>query len=310
MGPRVAATVLVVEDEAEILHLMKQVLSRDFVVHTATSGEEALQILRSEKVHAVVSDHMLPEMTGVDLLRQVAQLQPDAARVLVTASTQVATAQDAINVARVRRFLTKPFRAQELLSTVGEAIHEVAVAQIKTELVRELKARNSELSRTMELFRARDSDLSDKLENIALRDAVTGLYIHRYFQEALSAELLRARAARRPLSLVMVDVHQFGHWNREYGFAEGDVLLQRLAELLDAGGVAARYGGGRFAVLLPNATSEDARGWAERIRAAAEQLGKGKELAGPFVLRLGAATFPDEAQDEAELIDAAVRALR
>ena len=306
---RVAASVLVVEDDPEILRLMQQVLSRDFLVHTAVDAEEALKVLSSERVHAVVSDHMLPTMSGVELLRIVATQHPDAARVLVTASTRMDTAQEAVNVARVRRFLAKPFRANELLSTVGEAIHEVAVAQIKSELVRELKERNSELSGALAQLAARDKNLSKKIENLALNDNVTGLFTHRYFQEALSAELARARVGRSSLALVMVDIDHFRAWNHEYGYAEGDVVLRRLGEALVGAEAAARYGGDVLTALLPSADSEQARQWAENVCRKARELGRERDLAGKFTVRCGVAVFPQHASHEQGLIDAAERAV-
>ncbi len=309
MGVLVAASVLVVEDDAEILRLMKQVLSRDFVVHTAASGEEALQILRTQKVHAVVSDHMLPTMTGVDLLREAATLQPDAARVLVTASTRMDTAQEAVNVAKVKRFLTKPFRTAELIATVGEAIHEVALTQIKTQLVQELKDRNSVLSRAVNALEARDADLSHKLEQLVLRDPVTGLFTHRYFMEALSAERARSQRTRGSFSLVLFGVDAFRTFNREYGYAEGDHLLRRVARLLVPLETAARYGGDRFAVLLAGVGREGARATAEQVRAQAETLAQSPDSPGHFTLSAGVVTFPDQGEDEEELVDAAERAL-
>lgn len=306
---RVAASVLVVEDDPEILRLMQQVLSRDFVVHTAADAEEALQVLATERVHAVVSDHMLPTMSGVELLRIVAAQHPDAARVLVTASTRMDTAQEAVNVARVRRFLAKPFRANELLSTVGEAIHEVAVAQIKSELVRELKDRNSELSGALAQLAARDKDLSKKIENLALNDNVTGLFTHRYFQEALAAELARARVARSTLALVMVDIDRFRAWNHEYGYAEGDVVLRRLGDAMLGAEAASRYGGDVLAALLPRADVSQAQHWAENLCRTAREMGRERELAGRFTVRCGVAVFPRHATHEQDLIDAAERAI-
>ena len=309
MGARVAATVLVVDDDEQILHLMKQVLGRDFQVHTATSAEEALTLLRKEKVHAVVSDHMLPAMTGVDLLREVASLQPDAARVLVTASSRVDTAQDAINLARVRRFLAKPFRAAELLSTVGEAIHEAAVAQIKSELVRELKARNNELSRALDQVEARDRSLSENLLGLAFRDGVTGLYTHRFFQEALSAAVIRARASRKGFALVLVDVDGFRAFNMEQGWAEGDLVLGRVAALLTDAESASRFGANTFAALLPGADAALALAWAENVRARVEARGRGPAAPGPYTARAGYAVFPQDGEDEPSLLAAAERAL-
>ena len=303
MGAREAATVLVVEDEPEILHLMKQVLSRDFNVSVAGSAEEALKLLRAEKFHAVVSDHMLPAMSGVELLKQVALLQPDAARVLVTASTRIDTAQEAVNIARVKRFLAKPFRAADLLSTVGEAVHEAAVAQIKSHLVRELKERNDELSRALATLEAHDDELSQKLQGLAFRDGVTGLYTHRYFHEALSAELARAKMGGVPRAVAMVDVDHFRAWNREYGFAEGDLLLRRVAGTLVACEAPARYGSNRFAVLLPGMSGPEAAAWAEKIRGDVERLGQSRGVPGPFTARVAISVYPDDGAEEDTLID-------
>ncbi len=312
MGARVSATVLVVDDDEQILHLMKQVLGRDFSVLTASSAEEALGFLRQEKVHAVVSDHMLPAMSGVELLREVAALQPDAARVLVTASSRVDTAQDAINVARVRRFLTKPFRAAELLSTVGEAIHESAVAQIKSELVRELKARNTELSRAMSTLESRDRNLSENLQGLAFRDPVTGRYTHRFFQEALSASVVRARASRKGFALVLVDVDRFRAFNAEQGWAEGDVLLNRVAGFLTSASGAeagARFASNTFAVLLQGSEDAAARAWADGIRQRVEAWSRSDEAPGAVSVRAGYALFPAHGEDEASLLASAERAL-
>lgn len=310
MRAGVAATVLVVEDDPEILRLMKSVLGRDFNVLGATSAEEALQVLARERVQAVISDQMLPAMSGVELLKEVAALQPDAARVLVTASTRVDTVQEAINVARVKRFLAKPFRVAELLSTVGEAIHEAAVAQIRSALVRELKGRNVELSRTLAELEARDQSLSSRIEGLAFRDGITGLYTHRYFQEALAVELQRAKVSRRTLGMVLVDVDRFRRFNREYGFAEGDVLLRTVATLVAPGAEAsARYACNRFSALLRNVTEADAVAWAERVRAESEAAGQAKAIAGPFTVRCAVAIFPDIGPECPDLIDACEYAL-
>lgn len=284
MAERVAAKVLVVEDDPAILRLMQQVLAQDFAVFTAASGEDALAILRAERVHAVVADQMLPGIVGVELLRQVAVQQPHAARILVTASSRVEDAQDAINVAKVKRFLTKPFRTGELLATVGEAVHEAALVEIKTQLVAELKERNSHLSRTLESLEVRDQGLLKKLEGLAFRDGLTSLFTHRYFQEALSAELARVRRRSRSLALLFADVDGFRQYNLARGYAEGDALL------------------------LPQTERPRALETAERLRAGVERL----ELPGRarVTMTVSVALFPEHGGSEQALIQAGERALR
>lgn len=336
MADSVAAKVLVVEDSPAFLQLMKQILSKDFTVFTTTSAEEALQLLRTERVHAVVADQMLPGMVGVELLKQVASLQPNAARILVTASGRVEDAQDAINQARVRRFLAKPFRTQDLLATVGEAVHEAALVEIRDRLVQELKERNGlgnrpppshprqrKAGRRPTALEQVDSDLDSRM---ALRDGLTGVFNHRFFQEALSAELVSARRQKRKVGLVLVDVDGFRRYNLSLGYASGDKLLQQVGQILvleatdsSAGGqeshtleIISRYGGDVFGVLLPTADMEAGRQYAERVRLAVERFSSSKEAGHGFPVTVSAAVavFPDSAQNEQELIAVAEEALR
>lgn len=326
--PSVGAKVLLVEDEVFILRMMRDILSKDFTVLGETSAEAGLEILKRERVDAVVADQMLPGMVGVELLQRASQLQPHAARVLVTASGRVSDAQDAINVAKVRRFLSKPFRPDELRRVVGEAVHEAALVSIRDQLVQELKSRNGVLAEALSMLEARDkvlqrdleqrtaafTQIAEKLETLAVRDGLTGTFNHRYFQEALAAEVQNARRRRRGLAVVMVDVDCFGHFNREHGYSEGDVLLQRVAEALVSPSkegemeIACRYGADVFAVILPGADLPRAQRYAERV---VKEIGGGRDPASPrnATVRAGVALFPSHGATAAELIDAAGKAV-
>jgi response regulator RpfG family c-di-GMP phosphodiesterase len=80
-----APTLLVVDDEARILSALRRSLSREgWRVLTASSGADALALLAGEPVDAVLSDHKMPRMSGIDLLEAAAQLQPGAARILIS----------------------------------------------------------------------------------------------------------------------------------------------------------------------------------------------------------------------------------
>lgn len=333
MRDTVAVKVLVVEDDEAVLRMMTQVLSQDFIVFSCSNAEDALEILKKEKVQAVVSDHQLPGMLGVALLRRVSALQPEAARILVTASNRVEDAQDAINVARVERFLSKPFRMQELLEKVSEAIHEATLVSIRERLVRELKERNGLLARALaDADREQKEEKGPDLEGLAFRDALTGLFNHRYFQEALSAELTRARRRRRPLALVLVDVDDFRGFNLAQGYEKGDRLLQRLAQSASAsaedalwasGGaveIASRYAPDVLGVIFPGADEARARTYADDIRGAlARSIAsneadyvyrpEGAAQSRPVSLSVAIALFPDHGDTERQLIAAAERAI-
>ena len=84
-----AASILVVDDDPDITHLFSEVLRQDYSVLTAGSGDEALSVLQHSPVVAIVADHMMPGLSGVEVLQSSHDLQPHAARILVTASQKV-----------------------------------------------------------------------------------------------------------------------------------------------------------------------------------------------------------------------------
>ena len=112
-----------------------------------------------------------------------------------------------------------------------------------------------------------------RLEELAVKDGLTGLANRRRFDEALEVEFRRAQRDAQPLSLLMIDLDNFKALNDAHGHPAGDRVLRRLAGLLTgfaqrAGDLAARYGGEEFALLLPHADSAQAEATAEQLRAA------------------------------------------
>ena len=117
-------TILIVDDEEEILHSLRGLLRLEFEVYTANSGREALRMLEQLPIEVVLSDQRMPEMAGVELLGQARNERPGAVRVLFTGYTDVKAVIDAINTGRIFRYLTKPWDAEELLAVLREASAE------------------------------------------------------------------------------------------------------------------------------------------------------------------------------------------
>lgn len=111
-----------------------------------------------------------------------------------------------------------------------------------------------------------------ELEMLATTDGLSGLKNHRAFQERLAEEVSRAQRYQTPLSLVLLDVDHFKAYNDTFGHPEGDVVLRKVARILQtyARGIdlAARYGGEEFVLILPQTNRCGAATLAERIRAA------------------------------------------
>ncbi len=162
-----------------------------------------------------------------------------------------------------------------------------------------------------------NSRLHNRVQRMANLDGLTDLFNHRYFQESLRQKLSTARELSQTVSLLMVEVDKFKKYNDTYGHQQGDLVLKSVAQALEKGarqweGMAARYGGDEFVVILPKADKKEAAEAAEKIcrwieEMTAVELSK-HNLPG-VTSSLGVATFPVDADDASSLIDAADQAM-
>lgn len=114
--------VLFVDDDEANLTVLEAACWRDFSVLTARSAEAALATMATHTVGVLVTDQRMPGVTGVDLLERVRREHPDTIRILITAYSDLASAIDAINRGQVRRYLRKPWQADELRSELADAL--------------------------------------------------------------------------------------------------------------------------------------------------------------------------------------------
>ncbi len=109
-----------------------------------------------------------------------------------------------------------------------------------------------------------------EIEKQAAHDALTGLHNRRTFEERLIHEFERAKRYARPMSILMIDVDDFKAINDNYGHPCGDLVLQRIAEVIAGrtrkADIAARYGGEEFVVLLPEIGLEGGVQAGEKLR--------------------------------------------
>lgn len=114
------------------------------------------------------------------------------------------------------------------------------------------------------------------LYNMAIRDGMTRLFIHKYFKERLAEELSRAMRNSRNLSLVIFDIDHFKKFNDTYGHQAGDKILKEFAELLKKNSraidIPCRYGGEEFTVILPETSMDEVMNFTERVRVLAGGL--------------------------------------
>jgi len=130
-APVIAATrrpaLLFIDDEERVVNALRMLFKDNYRVVTATSGEQALGMVRRERFHVVVSDQRMPGMLGVDLLREIKALAPNTVRMLLTGYSDLAAIVGSVNDGEVYRFIHKPWNQDDLMATVGEAV-TIAIA--------------------------------------------------------------------------------------------------------------------------------------------------------------------------------------
>jgi len=316
--------VLAVDENAEDRERLRKALTDQFDLLIAPSFERGVEILREERnLSAVIASRHA-------LLAEARVLQPEARRVFFCAEAADPTEiLLAVNGTQAHHVAQKTL-IDELSQVVGdlcasyqnEREHRHSVSELRR-VNDELWAKESFLSRTLddqgrELLSATTEleRVTRDLELLSYRDALTGLYNHRAFQERLREELARSRRYNKPLSLLYCDIDDFARVNSELGYHTGDAVLRRLAEVLtasDSSGrlresdVAARYGGEEIVILLPETSKEGAAIKAERLRAAVEQAVFPGER--QIRISIGLAGFPDDAGTSGDLVRSAERAL-
>lgn len=117
--------ILFVDDDTRILSAMRRRLSDDFNVVTFDRGQAAVDYIeQNNDISVLIADMRMPEMDGLELLRQSEKIRPDLKRIMLTGNSDQKTAVDAINKGRVFRFLRKPCDAVEVKAAVNLAIEE------------------------------------------------------------------------------------------------------------------------------------------------------------------------------------------
>ncbi len=120
--------ILFVDDEQSVLNALKRSMRKEgYSLHLTTDVEDALRLIGSENIDVVVSDHLMPAMTGIEFLALASRLHPNVIRIMLTGQADVDMAIRAINEGQVNRFLTKPWDDAQLKFVLRDAAREVEV---------------------------------------------------------------------------------------------------------------------------------------------------------------------------------------
>lgn len=116
-------TILLVDDERHVLSALKRSLRNEgYQILTANSGYEALDLLKNNDVHLVISDQRMPEMTGTQLLHQVRKNYPETVRVMLSGYADADAILGAVNLGHIYQFQTKPWNDTDLRHSIQNCI--------------------------------------------------------------------------------------------------------------------------------------------------------------------------------------------
>lgn len=297
--------VLLVDDDSMMLGLIAHHLRREgYEVLTAGSSSEGLAAALEHHPQIVITDWMMPGMSGIELCRSLRRSKTGAKMyvLLVTArgdDEQIVEAFDA----GADDYVVKPFNPRILIARVRAGARMIQLRE---------QIEQSERSRLRQV--AELGIMTRRLRAAALTDQLTDLPNRRYAMKRLKQEWEAARRTGRPLSVIMCDIDHFKRVNDEHGHDTGDAVLREVARVLRSSGrasdVLCRLGGEEFIVIntaTDVATTERA---AERLREAVARhtIDHGTYLGG-VTLSLGIAQMLPGMDGIDELIKAADEAL-
>ena len=138
--------IVILDDEQNILNSLKRLFRDEPVkIFTTTDYKEALDIIHREKVKVVLSDHRMPEVSGIEFLTMVKKDHPMIIRMLFTGYLDIGVAEDAINKSGVYRFINKPWNEEELKAAILQGIDRYNLQEENLILNQAIKKQNAEL---------------------------------------------------------------------------------------------------------------------------------------------------------------------
>lgn len=161
---------LIVDDEEIVLIALRETLRRQhYDVVAKSSPVEAIEELKKTEFAVVISDQRMPMLSGLELLAQARQIQPNATRILITAVLSLDTVIDAINKGEIYRFIVKPWLREELLVTIKNAVQRNELIKQNAHLQSATQAMNVqlvELNRSLEQQLKLGAQQNDQLEEM------------------------------------------------------------------------------------------------------------------------------------------------
>lgn len=292
--PKEGVSILVADKNNPDIDVIKATLSDydDFTysIDTARSGKATLKKAEGNHFDLMLVDQDLPGMNGIEMLKELTERKLGMPVIMIVAEGKEKQGVRAMDEGAYD-YLTK------------EEIKTVALSRAIRRAMRRKKLED-DISASIR-----------KLEKLAIRDGLTGLYNHHHFREVLKNEFKKAKRHIQALSCIMMDLDHFKSVNDSHGHQFGDFVLAQSAKILkklvrDTDFVA-RYGGEEFFIILPNTELNGSFILAERIRNAfARNVFKKGDISATVTVSMGiSSTSDDNVINDVDIIANADKAL-
>jgi two-component system, cell cycle response regulator len=251
-------SVLVADDNVLIRNIVSDLLrGMGFEVTEAEDGQEALQLYQSRRFHVVITDWVMPRMTGLELCQAI---RSDSKMSMHGGYTYII-------------MLTSQESRNDMIAALDAGADDYLVKPVHKP---ELQARIRGATRIIELEGIRELYL-EQAQRASLVDALTAVHNRKFMEERLPLEIKRANRYLRPLSVMLIDLADIARYRKEHGILAADTLLQGIAAILKESvrqevDWVARWNEYQFLVLLPETEVSDSCTVAKRLRLRMNQL--------------------------------------
>ncbi|GEM_PF-930478 len=322
--------ILVADDNQEMLVTLSRIFSfHQFEVETAHNGLEAIEMARKSKPDLIILDGKMPEMDGFEACKVLKSKSDTRDIPVIFLTAQYTHPEQRVTGLELgaEDYMLKPFNSRELVARTKAVLR-------RTELLTMLRDENARLADNNSKIRGELNELlkaTRKGEGDSFIDPLTGLYSNSFFERRLQEEFLRTIRHKKPLSLVIVQMHQMERIGEKYGIQVSHYIMMKCANALlthtRVSDVLASNSDDKYFILLPETDHQGTYLEAERVRIVLQTLDlSGDELLNTLNINqrqqnefqnlsfsLGSSTFdPNETEmdDQFELLHQADQALR
>ncbi|WP_028102918.1 diguanylate cyclase [Pseudoduganella violaceinigra] len=302
--------VLLVDDQLIIVEAVRRMLADqdDIEFHFTTDAREAIACAHALQPTVILQDLVMPDVDGFELIRRFRADELLAHVPIIVLSAREDPKLKAHGFAvGANDYLVKLPDKLELLARVRHHSNAHIHRLQRDQAFRFLRESQQKLAAA-----------NVELQKLAALDPLTGIANRRRFDETLELEWQRGQREKTPLSLLMVDVDHFKHYNDSYGHPAGDLALKKVAAVLTENlkrpaDLVTRYGGEEFALILPETDNAGAVSVAQACQRQLEKLEIENARAKPYgvlTMSVGVCTVVPQRQSSwGELVAEADRAL-